>query len=180
MNIFLITCIILFPFITCLAQVSDKTEEAKDFRLTISKPSAYISFERYSVQKPYNEGESGTYVWLRFHNNTKWNLTVKVNGCRPEQEECGAFYEVLRLPNYKDKIKESEAPYGRIAHKSSIRTIKSGGSFLFSIPKESLAEGLYIAVDFSYEWEIHGNSGGGILEIRHQVGFFSWQLPKAK
>ena len=178
----LIILVFLCCFITCSAQVSNKFEQPKSGRLVQNQPSAFITFEKNVVIPPRYLGESENQILLRFHNNSIWNMTVSVNGCRPEQEQCMAFYEVFRLPTYEDKIKESDVPagYGYGLHVSSARTVKSSGSFLFNVSKESLAEGLYIRVDFSYEWESTGNSGGRTLEIIHQVSFFSWQLPKVE
>lgn len=181
MKIYLIIFILLFCFATCVAQRNDNTFEKPELgRLIQNRPSAYITFEQFVVVKPRYLGESENQILLRFHNNSKWNMTVSVNGCRPEQEQCMAFYEVRRLPKYKDKIKESEVPHGYWAHVNGNQEIKSGGSFLFTVSKESLAEGLYIVVDFSYEWEAGGNSGGGDGWIIHQATFYSFDLPKDK
>ncbi|MCY7348219.1 MAG: hypothetical protein LH614_18660 [Pyrinomonadaceae bacterium] len=173
MKFYLTIFALLFFFATCTAQVKDNSEQQKSIRSIQTRPSAYITFERFVVVKPRYLSESENQILLRFHNNSVWNITVSVNGCRPEQEQCLAFYEVRRLPSYKDKIKESEMPsgYGAGLHVSSERTVKSGSSFLFTVSKESLAEGLYIGVEFGYDWEANSS-------IIHQATFYSSDLPK--
>ena len=163
--------------LSCLSQTNTKQE---NFRLIQTKPSAYITFEKFGIRKPRYEGESQEGIWFSFHNNTKWNLTVKTLACLNIQEECLVFYEIERMYGDKSEIEESAVPTGyRIAHISSVKTIPSGDSLLFSIPREHLAEGLFIVVEFSYEWESSGSSGGD-SSIFHTVPFYSTDLPKKR
>jgi hypothetical protein len=177
MKIILNLLAILCLSISCYGQKSNNVESrnCENSRQNSSRPSAFISFEKTGTQ---NAKES---IWLRFNNNTKWNIYVRTTGFDKETDEYGVSYEVKILPDWKDKIKENDVPFGRqIAHVGSVRTIESGKSLLFNVPKSHLAEGLYITVDFSYEWELTGFGGGGGLEISHRAAFFSWQLTSQK
>lgn len=182
MRVILSSLIMLFFSLYCLAQSSNEAiNKDGSVRLDLTKPSAYITFEKFGERKPQSQGESNQGVWLRFHNNTKWNLNVNTLGCTKEYGDCIVFHKVQRLPNYEDKIKNSDVPTGyRMAHMASVWTIESGKSLLFSVPKEHLAKGLFILVDFNYDWEQSGNTGGGDLTIVHKASFFSWKLPSEK
>ena len=74
-------------------------------------------------------------------------------------------------------IKDDEIPIGyKIVKNAAIRPLESGGTILFSVPKETLRKGLAIFVGFTYEWEILGESAGD-LSINHEVPFWSTNLP---
>jgi hypothetical protein len=174
----LIVFLCLLPII-CYGQ-NNKLESSKETcRLDTKFPSAYITFEKFGKRTPlYYPNESNEGIWLRFHNNSKWSITVRTFGVSKEYGDFGIFYEIKSLLK-EDKIKNNaEIPIGyREKHISSAYTLKSGKSFLFSIPREHLAEGLFLLVRFSYEWEQDGDSGGG-GNIFHQATFFSSSLPK--
>lgn len=180
MRIILSFFVISVVFLNCFAQSNNKTlNPCEDNVINTKRPSAFITFERFGKKMIERLGDKNDFVWLRFHNNTKWKITIKTAGFDREHGDFGVFYEVQVQPLWKDKIKESDVPIGRrMAHVGSVRTIESGKSLLFSVPKEHLAEGLYIIVDFSYEWEQYGDSGGNVLDIIHQATFFSSNLPK--
>ncbi len=173
-----VTFLVLIFSLISFSQTNNKSE---NFRLVQTKPSAYITFEKFVTREPRFIGESSERILLRFYNNTKWNLTINTLACRTIQEECLVFYEVERRYGDKSEIKKSDVPSGyRMAHISSVMTIPSGNSVRFSLPKEHLAEGLYIIVEFSYEWEAGGNGGNSNGYIFHKAPFYSTDLPKKK
>lgn len=167
--------------VSSLAQSNSKTGNSSiEILLNKRKPSAFITFEKFSKRTPEREGESSDGIWLRFHNNTKWKLYLKTLGAKNGKDEHNVSYEVRRIPGLEWQRKESELPIGyRITHKATIRAIESGKSILFSIPKENLADGLAVFVGFSYEWELLGNSGGN-FSILHEARFWSTDLPSEK
>lgn len=181
MKLFLCIFIVLSFSLTCLAQSSFRTEtQGENFRLDLSKPSAFISFEKFVEKKSPQEGEDNEELWLRFHNNTKWKLFVKAIGEDKEHEVYGILYEVQRIRGMEWKTKDADIPIGRRqVHVGSILEIESGKSILFSVTRKHLADGLSILVSFSYEWEKLGKSGGD-LELLHQATFWSTDLPKTK
>lgn len=129
MKFLLATILILSFSLPFFSQVSGQTD---NFRLVKTKPSAYISFEKFGMRKPRYQSESDKGIWMRFHNNTKWNLTVNTLACRDIQEECLLFYEVARMTNVELKISESEIPIGyRMAHVSSEQTVPFGTNCSF-------------------------------------------------
>ncbi|MFN6963650.1 MAG: hypothetical protein ACK4S4_07785 [Pyrinomonadaceae bacterium] len=141
------------------------------------KPSVFITFERF-WERTSNE-ESNKEIWLRLHNNTKWNLFVKAIGQDKENSVYGLTYEVQRVRN-PEVNKNIDVPVGRRqAHVGSIHRIESGKSILFSVPKQHLTAGLAVFVSFSYEWEVLGKFGGD-LSILHQAPFWSTDLPPEK
>jgi len=181
----LISFLIILLFITCcLAQSNNKANsEDNKIRLNLRKPSAFITFEKYGNRTPIRQGESEERIWLRFHNNTKWKMSLRVLGpcidAKDEnQQEWQVSYEVRIIPGYEWAMKETEIPSGyRITHKATLRFLASGQSLLFSVPKENLVKGLSIFVNFSYEWEINGDAGGD-LSIVHEAPFWSTDLPE--
>lgn len=166
-----LTLSFLIAVSVCNAQNKD-SKKAETPRLDSLKSSVYLAFERFEILEPRYEGESKEHVWIRFHNNTKWNVYSSVNGCRPEQDKCISFYEVHRQPRYFGTEKEKQFFSGYWADVSSERTTEPGKSFSFAIPKNNLTEGFYITVKFRYEWEfVDGRT-------RHQTLFFWSDLPE--
>lgn len=178
MRFFLILLILInaSPFLA--KQGVGSSSACEKIRLNQSKPSVYLSFEKFGRRLPLYPGEGSEGVWLRLHNNSKWKIYVKTFGVSKEYGDVGLFYQVEKLPGMEWKVKESELPSGySVTHHSSVRTIDSGASALFSVPREHLAEGLIVVVNFSYEWEFAGGIGGD-LSIFHQAPFWSTELPK--
>jgi hypothetical protein len=177
MKILLFVSLILGGSFVVFAQINSKTETlCLSNRLDSKKPSAYITFEKFDKRKPFTQEESNEGVWLRFHNNTKWKIYLKTFGNETENNSYKIPYQVKLLPSQNSEVKESQIPKGyRLSN--SVHEIESGKSLLFSIPKEHLANGFYITIDFSYDWELTGYGGGGGLEIAHQVSFLWSQLP---
>ncbi len=166
---------IFFSFLLPVVCVWCQHDKNTDFRIDKRLPSVYLSFEKFGPRKPRYPSESEQGVWLRLNNNSCWEITVKTFGVTSEYGDVGLFYDVRRDLRSSNDLK---VPVGyRIADISSVRTLKPGGSLVFSIPREHLVPGLYILVGFSYEWELHGDSGGGVLEIVHSVGFLAADLP---
>lgn len=178
MKTFSIICFILCFSLICFSQTSNKSE---NFRLIQTKPSAYITFEKFVTREPRFIGESNEKILLRLHNNTKWNLTISTLSCKTIEDECMVFYKIDKMFSVKTTDNKSEFPKtNREKHVSAAKQIESGKSLLFTIPKEDLAKGLFILLEFNYEWESGGNGGDNGGYIFHQVPFYSTDLPKEK
>jgi len=159
-----------------VAQTQDKKgEQYKDVRVNVSKPSVYITFEKSAKRKPLHQGESDEGIWLRLHNNNIWSINFRVNGV--PNKSYGDYtipYGVEKLPEWKMLIKEDDVPIGNLGgHVHSVIDLEPGKSFLFSIPKEHLADGLKISVEFKYSWEKDFSYDGP----KHIVYYSSEDLP---
>jgi len=177
MKILILILLCLIPIVSS-AQNDAKQSCSDTYLLNTKCPSVYVSFERFGKRNPLYPGESNEGVWLRFHNNTKWNVTIKTLGTKEEYGDFHTFYEIDVVGRKRGKADSSEVPIGyRMGHISSVYTLKPGGSFLFSVPREHLATDLFLQIEFSYEWEQNGRGGGG-GNIMHQAKFFSSDLPK--
>ncbi len=178
MKIFFIIILTLNFSLICLSQSISKTD---DFRLIQTRPSAYITFEKFVTREPRFIGENKEKILLRFHNNTKWNLKISTLSCKTLEDECFVFYEIKLRNELNFEGNKSDFPRrNRVKHVAATKTINSGKSLLFTVPREDLATGLYILLEFSYEWEASGNGGDGSGYIFHQVPFYSENLPKEK
>jgi hypothetical protein len=177
MKLFFIICLSLFLSICCFSQRKGGSEEMScDYLLDATKPSSFITFERYDRRTYVREGESDEGIFLRLHNNTKWNIYLVTNGVDDQNKDHLVSYEVRSIPGL--EWKQLEIPLGtRINHMARIQKVKSGGSLLFSVMKEHLSSGLAIFVYFSYEWEFHGDTAGD-FSISHQAPFWSTNLPR--
>ncbi len=172
----LVFCLLpIFSF----GQNTELSVSSRKYRLDAKHPSAYISFDKFGTRKPlYYPSESNNGVWLRFHNNSVWRLTIRTFGVEKEYGDVGVFYEIKSLSKESEAENAGTTPIGyREKHVSSAYSMEPGESFVFSVPREHLDEGLYLLVPFSYEWEQDGNSGGG-GNIFHLATFFSSVLPK--
>jgi len=130
-------------------------------------PTVYITFERAGERKPLKEGESGKGVWLRLHNNTRWSLTLAMNGVPKEYGDAALFYDVLS---------EGKVVVEGRCHVCSSNQLHPGDSLLFSVPSEDLAKDGAIRVNFSYGWE-HPDDVFADREPEHFVYFYSSKLP---
>jgi len=177
MRILFITYIVFNFCVLCNAQKTD--DSCKGNRLILEKPSVFIKFDKAGERKPLYQGESNKGIWLRLVNNSCSNITVSTYGIDKQYGDYLIGYEVKKMPRWELKIKDSEVPTGyTIYNNSSAITIEPTNSLLFSVPAEHLSEGLYILVNFSYIWELGGNSGGKELDIIHKATFFSTNLPE--
>lgn len=178
MKIFSIIFFILCFSLICFSQTINKSET---IRLIQTKPSAYITFEKFVTREPRFIGESNEKVLLRLHNNTKWNLTISTLSCKTIEDECMVFYKIDQMFSIKTTDNKTDFPkINRVKHVSAAKQIESGKSLLFTVPKEDLAEGLYILVEINYEWESGGNGGSGNGYIFHEIPFYSTDLPIEK
>lgn len=152
-------------------------DTTRDCILDATKPSSYITFERFDRRTYVRVGESDEGIFLRFHNNTKWNLFLVTRGVDDPKMDHLVSYDVRWIPGMEWKQKQAMLPIGtQISHFARIQKVKSGGSLLFSVIKGHLSDGLAIFVSFSYEWEYNGDTGGD-LSISHQAPFWSSSLP---
>jgi hypothetical protein len=189
--------IIVLVSVPLLAQAQVKNKRAsKDIsvRLVKNKPSVYITFERYGKREPLEPTESSEGIWLRLHNNTRWELSFCAFGVSKEYGEIGMFYDVEEMPfeesggsqsNSTEKMppvrkEKVEPPIGyKQGHACTIVRLTSGKSILFSVPREHLADGLAIKTEFNYGWEDIDDINSG-LEPEHNVYFYSTSLPPEK
>jgi hypothetical protein len=90
-----------------------------------------------------------------------------MNGVPKEYGDAALFYDVLS---------EGKVIVERRCHVCSSNQLSPGGSLLFSVPSEDLAERGAIRVNFSYGWE-HPDDVFAGREPQHFVYFHSSKLP---
>lgn len=172
-----IFCLIVVFAISLISAFAQKTEtNSSDVRLVKNLPNVYISFERVGKRKPLHAGESDNGVWLRLHNNSKWQVGFCQWDVTKEYGDKDLDYEVEKYKDVKGWASATMAtnPEGSCP----IISIASGKSVLFSVPREHLVEGLAIKVPFRYEWETDSDGFTSDLEPKHFVYFYSDDIPK--
>jgi hypothetical protein len=135
-----------------------------------TKPGVYITFVRMGVRETLHADDSTERVFLRIHNNTRWDLLLDVNGVPKSWGDALPYYDVVEDP---EGYPPSPLPRGHGGHVCSIDRLRPGESFLFSVPRAHLGEGLAIQVDFNYSWEADRPN-----EPRHSVVFYHSDLPE--
>lgn len=177
-QIFLITIVVCFFF--SMQTEGQKRQNGNDIRVVKNRPSIYISFEREGLRESPYVDESNQRIWLQFHNNSKWKVGT-----------CMSLYPNRKGGNYPDKIfyydveriegaeSPKDIPIGNpMKGGCHLVFIKSGGSEVFSVPREHLIDGLLIKVNFTYEWDIEPDGSISDLEPKHYVYFYSSDIPK--
>lgn len=193
--LFALLFFVCFPSLSYVHAQRKATNKARStVRLVKDKPSVYITFERKGKRGPLDAGESNVGIWLRLHNNTRWDISFCASGVPEEYGEVGMYYEVEEIPFQESggsyaqaaqgetlaKIEKREIPPGhRIGHVCHVYKLLSGKSLVFSVPREHLAENLAIKVAFNYGWEESEDSISG-LEPHHSVYFYATSLWKVK
>lgn len=158
------------------ANAQTKETLSKDVRLVKDRPNVYVSFEREGKRKPLRTGDSNNGVWLRFHNNSKWKVGVCMFDTAKDYGDKELNYEVER---YEGASESEETPIANDPEGSCpLVFIESGKSVLFSVPREQLAKGLAIKVQFRYEWETDSDGFISELEPKHFAYFYSSDIPK--
>lgn len=144
-------------------------------RVNKKKPSVYISFERKGKRPPLFAGESSEGIWLRLHNNTKWNILIAAFGIADIKGETGVYYELESTSI--DQNDNLDPPVGyAVGHLSSYTIIKSAKSILFSVPREHLPKNIKLKIEISYDWE-NLDDVMADREPKHFVYFYSSKIP---
>jgi hypothetical protein len=167
MKLFSVTVILCSLVFSLHAQQRRSSGTQPELRLRKDMPTVYITFERAGKRKPLEQGESDQGVWLRLRNNTRWPLTLAMNGVPKEYGDAALFYDVLS---------EGKVVVEGRCHVCSSNQLHPGGSLLFSLPREDLVKGRAIRVKFSYGWE-HPDDVFAEREPQHFVYFYSSKLP---
>ena len=151
---------------------TQKSSSIKGGRLNKEKPSIYITFVKTEKKTPLYVNEGEDRIWLRVHNNIRWNISIPSSAANKGYGDFSPFYEIEPI---EDGI--TDIPVGhRAGHFSGTTVLPSGRSMTFSIPKEHLAENLRIRLSFNFEWE-DKNDINYDREAKHFVYFFSSNLP---
>ena len=107
--------IILFSFLViattafpAVGQQTSNPQGKRDIRISRRHPSIYISFVKIGEIEPLGSGESNQRVWLRLHNNTRWNLRIRYAGSPPKEYGEGIAYSVKTFP--KDPLRSISVP----------------------------------------------------------------------
>lgn len=158
-----------------LVNAQTRETTSKDVRLLKNKPNVFVSFEREGKWNPVKKWESNRRVWLRFHNNSKWQIGTCMWDVPKEYGDKDIVYNVER---YK-KGGSDEIPLTSGQENSCpIMFIGSGKSVLFSVPIEQLSDGMAIKIQFRYEWETEPDGFTSELEPKHYAYFYSSDIPQ--
>jgi hypothetical protein len=167
--------VIVFGAVSFSVNAQTKETTSNDVRLVKDQPNVFVSFEREGKWKPFKKFESERRVWLRFHNNSKWQIGACMWDVPKEYGDKDIVYDVER---YK-KGGHGVTPVTTSQENSCPRIfIESGRSILFSVPIEHLADGLAIKIQFRYEWETEPDGFSSDLEPKHYAYFYSSDIPK--
>jgi hypothetical protein len=140
-------------------------------RIIKDRPHVFINYERQGNIAPMYEGESNARIWLRLHNNSKWQIMFCSGAVPKEYGEAEITYELERYKGMGD------VSGTRSSDICAYRLLKSGDSVLFSIPREHLTEGVALKIQFRYIWENDTDGSDNLLEPKHFVYFFSEDIP---
>lgn len=192
--------LLLFSFLMLVSLILPGLPQRKSERIIPAgtvlrnkeKPSVYMDFVRMGKRKPREEGESHDGIWLKLHNNTRWDISFCCFEVTKDYGDIGIYYEVEKMPppefrlssanEEKEKTKQPQetpdVPIGYpVGHICSVFILPPGQSIIFSIPKEHLADNLFIKIKFNYGWEDLTNVNS-ILNPEHVVSFYGMNLPK--
>ena len=167
-------CLGILPLATAPKKgPSTRTTEttSNSVRIIKSKPHVFVSFEREGKIDPLYVGESHKRVWLRFHNNSRWQVMFCSSPVPKEYGETEVAYDVERYEG------SGETPGTRRSDDCSYLLVESGKSILFSVPREHLTEGLAVRIPFRYKWENNSDGSDNLLEPKHFVYFHSQDIP---
>lgn len=161
-----------------LMKVNGQTMTYSNVRVEKNKPTVYLTFDHRGKRQPLSVGESHQEIWLKLHNNSIWPIHLagfslgETSDKAEKSGETGIIYDVEVVGTYK---KNTAPPAGNRGHVYGAQKLDSGGSLIFSVPREHLAEGLAVYIIFSYEWEFHEGRPNR-QEPEHRVYFTSYDL----
>ena len=157
---------------TSRSQVRTPEISGRQVRILKNKPHVFISFVREGKLVPLYEGESDRRVWLRFHNNSRWQVMFCSGPVPKEYGETELTYEIERYRG------SGETPGTRSSDACGYLLVNSGEHVLFSVPREHLIDGLALKIPYRYAWETDPDDSENILEPKHLVYFYSGDIPK--
>ncbi|MEP7076425.1 MAG: hypothetical protein ABI878_11500 [Acidobacteriota bacterium] len=145
-------------------------QEASRGAIDRSKPTIYIESIGKSNARTDLKSSEESYYWLRLHNNSRWGIRLDMSGGYDEKlGDVGLYYDVV------DKNENVTSRFQ--CHVCSTNILKSGKAVIFGIPRDQLANGFSIRVNFSFDWESDTKVASG-LEPEHYVFFRSEDLPR--
>jgi hypothetical protein len=203
-RIFLVIVVAFSLSTVTFAQRTKSRRDNNSVRLQKDKPTVYISFVRFGQRDSFRTVDSENGVYLKLHNNTRWNLVLRAYGAggykftTADAEEIGMFYGVEEVPKSRKQLgsgtpanpssalieqpKQQPDPYencevarGYSPSTATIIELQPGKSFLFSLPREALCRNLRAYISYQYNWESEGFDDD---EPEHRVYFYGRDLPK--
>lgn len=147
-----------------------------------------------SEQPHHERRKNEKVIWLRLHNNTRWAINFPTDslylGTAISPIKLCDGRPVLGLRNGIKIDIRYELDFARTRQKAiselpslnrsdvfSASWLPSGGSILFSVPREELIDDLMVYVPFKYEWE-YGERAFRTDEPEHRICFRASDLPK--
>jgi hypothetical protein len=114
------------------------------FPLNTALPSAYLTFERKEEEIEEDNNKPVTFVWLRFHNNTNWRVSLKMGGGeRPD--EVKLVYDILDKNN--KVMEQSDCTV------CSLNWLEKDKSVPFKIPLEYFKNSAAMRISYTFEGE---------------------------
>ena len=156
---------LILLFILCVSLISVVSAQqreqkcSKRHRLNDNAPSVYIEPER-DVKLIRLAEDAGRFL-LRINNNTCGTIWIDASGGNEKYEDASLYYDVLKNGVLRYKVN------CRIC---SFTGLSRGKTLSFSVPKEHLAKGMSLRIQFMYDWENHDDVFGG-REVTHYVQY---------
>jgi hypothetical protein len=149
----------------------------QDTRIDVSKPTIYLSFERYDRDNS---------IWLQLHNNSRWTISFRTDddfyGLAGDPLTWSAGRDAFGLlngakvtPKYAVERLPEQMPMDNLGGcVSSESWLPSGRSVIFEISRKGFETFNKLHITFKYEWETED------FEPLHRVRFDGWELPKVE
>jgi hypothetical protein len=171
----------------CLLAVSmflAQSSSPVDFLADKDMPGAFISFDRIGAVETGVEGQTEQRIWLRFHNNYKFPITLKtfpLTGDDPmfvskgSKSQIGVVYQIKSTNG--DRKKEALPEPDIVGHVFTAYPVESGEEVVFSVPAQHLSGPLYILVPFEIASETFASRR--VSAPQHFAVFYGASLTRA-
>jgi hypothetical protein len=190
-----LTIFLFLPAILSMAPEQKSPRSGETILIRKDRPSVYIEFEKEGKAEPLFQGEIDQRIWLTLHNNSPWIIEFcsfpvpKLLGDAgivhtvkhiPVMIREGSFSNSLRSPDIASPPSRKELPTIPEGYSTGDTCtpykLGSDRSISFSVPRNHLANDLFIEFEFWYEWENRDNELADYPQCL--VSFSNSRLPK--
>lgn len=95
--VFILSVMFTITFVSRTPAQTQNEKPKSSVLLNSERPSVYVSFEKYGTAPPLRGGDKNERIWLRLHNNTRWELSFCSFSVAKEYGGVGLTYNVKRL-----------------------------------------------------------------------------------
>jgi hypothetical protein len=150
----------------CLAQTPEPNSPLIDH----NQSSVYIVVRKEGPGAPLRDDELRERMWLSLRNNTRWTILLRTFRLPDEYDkhEVGLMYTVEAPGAY---APDGPLPVGYEFDVGTLTEVGPGQELRFSVPRNHLAPGLGIRVNFNFKWEDNQRY------TRYATVYSYWDLP---